>query len=210
VVALSVLDTAPVWQGSTPADSLRDMMDLARRVERLGYHPPLVVAEQFGTLEALHPGRIDLGIGRAPGTDPLTARALRRPAEQLAGKDFPSQLAELTGYFDGPNTDADEHPIHAIPAEGNRPSLWLLGSSDSSAELAGRLGLPYAYAHHIRPDGVGPALEVYRPSFRPSTALPGRRARLRRHAWLIRRVLLSPACPEAHGKWRVRARLGGI
>lgn len=214
MVTLSVLDTAPVWQGSTPAQSLRDMMDLAQRVERLGYrrywvaehhntlsiasssppvlvgqlasvtstlrvgsggvmlpnHPPLVVAEQFGTLEALHPGRIDLGIGRAPGTDPLTAQALRRTTE--AGEDFPGQLIELTGYFDGPNTGAEGHPVHAIPAEGNRPSLWLLGSSDSSAELAGRLGLPYAYAHHIRPDGVGSALDVYRSAFRPSATLP--------------------------------------
>ena len=120
-------------------------------------HPPLVVAEQFGTLEALHPGRIDLGIGRAPGTDPATARLLHRAGE------FPGQLAELMGYF------ADESAVDAIPAAGNQPSIWLLGSGSSSAELAGRLGLPYAFAHHIRPENTEAALARYRECFRPSS-----------------------------------------
>jgi luciferase family oxidoreductase group 1 len=149
-------------------------------------HPPLIVAEQFGTLEALHPGRIDLGIGRAPGTDPLTARALRQTS------DFPSQITELAGYFDGPNT-ADGHAVHAIPAEGNRPSMWLLGSSDSSGELAGRLGLPYAFAHHIRPENVGPALAAYRDSFQPSAALPA--------PYVMVATLVLAADTQEHAEW---------
>lgn len=214
-VPLSVLDTAPVWKGSTPAQSLRDMMDLAKNVERLGYrrywvaehhntlsiassspavlvgqlasvtktlrvgsggvmlpnHPPLVVAEQFGTLEALHRGRIDLGIGRAPGSDPTTAKALRRTTEELAGGDFPGQIGELMAYFAGPIENGAGKEINAIPAEGNGPPVWLLGSSSGSAELAGRLGLPYAFAHHINPANTLSALEVYRQSFTPSPAL---------------------------------------
>ncbi|SMD20744.1 LLM class flavin-dependent oxidoreductase [Kibdelosporangium aridum] len=194
---LSVLDTAPVWQGSTPAQSLRDTVDLAKHVERFGYrrfwvaehhltpsiastspavlvgqiasatstirvgsggvllpnHPPLIVAEQFGTLAALHPDRIDLGIGRAPGSDPGTVRLLRRSE---AG--FPAQLAELRGYF------ANEMIPAAAP-------VWLLGSSASSARLAGELGLPYAFAHHFNPADTLPAVAAYRESFQPSAAL---------------------------------------
>jgi luciferase family oxidoreductase group 1 len=104
-------------------------------------HQPLVVAEQFGTLEALHPGRIDLGIGRAPGTDQRTARALRRGTDPLGADDFPEQLHELASYFRG------EGPVLAVPAAGQRPAIWLLGSSGYSAQLAGLLGLPFAFAH---------------------------------------------------------------
>ncbi|MEQ3549967.1 LLM class flavin-dependent oxidoreductase [Pseudonocardia nematodicida] len=130
-------------------------------------HRPLVVAEQFGTLEALHPDRIDLGIGRAPGTDPRTAAALRGiAADRLhAPDDFPDQLVELSSYFRG---DAD---VVAVPATGNAPSLWLLGSSDYSAQVAGMLGLPFAFAHHFSSRNTLPALERYRARFRPSATL---------------------------------------
>lgn len=127
-------------------------------------HQPLVVAEQFGTLEALHPGRIDLGIGRAPGTDPVTARALRRGLTE-GPEDFPRALGELTAYFRG------EERVVAVPAVGNVPSIWLLGSSDYSAQLAGLLGLPFAFAHHFSAQNTLPALEAYRQTFRPSQVL---------------------------------------
>ncbi|WP_407939846.1 LLM class flavin-dependent oxidoreductase [Micromonospora tarapacensis] len=126
-------------------------------------HPPLVVAEQFGTLEALHPGRIDLGIGRAPGTDQVTALALRRTMEGLSAEGFPRELADLMGYFD----DAAGR-ITATPGRGQRPAVWLLGSSGFSAQLAGALGLPFSFAHHFSSQNTLPALALYRQSFRPS------------------------------------------
>jgi luciferase family oxidoreductase group 1 len=126
-------------------------------------HPPMVVAEQFGTLEALHPGRIDLGLGRAPGTDARTARALRRSPDSLSVDDFPEQVHELRSYF-------GERSI-VTPAAGNEPPVWLLGSSGYSARLAGLLGLPFAFAHHFSAENTLPALAVYRESFRPSTDL---------------------------------------
>ena len=141
-------------------------------------HPPLTVAEQFGTLEALHPGRIDLGIGRAPGTDRVTARVLRRQvfqdgAEGLPTPDFPAQLAELRGYFAGPAAQASpDGEVRAIPAEGNTPAVWLLGSTGYSAEIAGQLGVPFAFAHHVSPANARPALALYRRAFRPSPQLP--------------------------------------
>lgn len=131
-------------------------------------HAPLVVAEQFGMLEALHPGRIDLGLGRAPGTDQATARALRREASPAADE-FPRQLGELIGFFDGEFPDG--HPyrsITAVPGVGYRPPIWLLGSSGYSAQLAGTLGMPFSFAHHFAGDNTLPALELYRESFRPS------------------------------------------
>jgi len=130
-------------------------------------HPPLVVAEQFGTLEALHPGRIDLGIGRAPGTDQVTARALRRSTGPLSADDFPEQLAELTDYF----TSRDARGVTAVPALGNKPAIWLLGSSGYSAQVAGMLGLPFAFAHHFSAENTLPALALYRDRFRPSDVL---------------------------------------
>ena len=132
-------------------------------------HAPLVVAEQFGTLEALHPGRIDLGLGRAPGTDPATASALRRGASV---DDFPQEVLALRSFFDG--RWAPDHPwrtLHAVPALGNGPDLWLLGSSGYSAQLAGFLGLPFSFAHHFAPQGTLQAMELYRSSFRPSEVL---------------------------------------
>jgi luciferase family oxidoreductase group 1 len=140
-------------------------------------HPPLTVAEQFGTLEALHPGRIDLGIGRAPGTDRETARALRRSVDGLPAADFARQLAELRAYFAGRGAvghAADTPRIRAIPAEDNEPAMWLLGSTGYSAELAGLLGLPFAFAHHLSAASAAnarPALALYRKTFTPSATL---------------------------------------
>ncbi len=128
-------------------------------------HQPLVVAEQFGMLDALHPGRIDLGIGRAPGTDQRTARALRRGTAPLGADDFPAALTELSSYFTG------EGPVLAVPARGQRPALWLLGSSGYSAQVAGLLGLPFAFAHHFSGENTLPALALYRETFRPSAVL---------------------------------------
>ena len=129
-------------------------------------HAPLVVAEQFGTLEAFHPGRIDLGIGRAPGTDQRTALALRGPGG-LSAENFPEQLTELLAYFEPSDTRA----VNAVTAEGNRPPVWLLGSSGFSAQLAGALGLPFSFAHHFAAENTIPAVQLYRDNFRPSEAL---------------------------------------
>jgi len=126
-------------------------------------HAPLVVAEQFGTLEALHPGRIDLGIGRAPGTDQRTALALRRTMAGLSAEGFPQELSDLIGYFQG-----DNDLIQAVPGRGNEPAIWLLGSSGFSAQLAGMLGLPFSFAHHFSSANTVPALNLYRENFRPS------------------------------------------
>ncbi len=135
-------------------------------------HSPLVIAEQFGMLEALHPGRIDLGLGRAPGTDGLTAAALRRSNRPDSGNDFPNQLGELLGYFnDSLPADHPFHRIHATPARGFQPSIWLLGSSDFSAHLAGRLGIPFSFAHHFAGEGTEAAAAVYRKAFTPSDVL---------------------------------------
>jgi luciferase family oxidoreductase group 1 len=210
-IPFSVLDLAPVPEGASVSDSFRNTLELARRVEALGYkrfwlaehhnmsgiassatsvlighvaggtkeirvgsggvmlpnHSPLVVAEQFGTLEALYPGRIDLGLGRAPGTDQITMRALRRNFA-AANEDFPRDVAELRAYF------APARPgqlVRAVPGEGLRVPLWLLGSSLYSAQLAAEMGLPFAFASHFAPDYLLHALEVYRESFRPSEEL---------------------------------------
>ncbi len=135
-------------------------------------HAPLTVAEQFGTLEALHPRRIDLGIGRAPGTDRATARALRRSAESVPPAGFVRELAELRSYF-ASEAGEDNAPGHirAIPAEGNTPAVWLLGSTGYSAELAGVLGLPFAFAYHFSAANARPALALYRRTFTPSATL---------------------------------------
>jgi len=207
---LSVLDLAFVPAEATPADALRNSLDLARHAERRGYHrywlaehhnmigiasaatavvigyiaggtrtirvgsggimlpnhAPLVVAEQFGTLESLYPGRIDLGLGRAPGTDPLTVRALRRSIE--SADQFPQDVLELQSYFEEPGPG---QAVRAVPGAGLKVPLWILGSSLFGAELAGHLGLPYAFASHFAPTHLLPALEIYRESFRPSAQL---------------------------------------
>ena len=135
-------------------------------------HSSLVVAEQFGMLEALHPGRIDLGLGRAPGTDQLTATALRR-APLTAKDDFPEQFNDLMGYFEG--TLPPEHPFHrvrATSAVGNMPKIWMLGSSDYGAHAAAVLSLPYSFAHHFAADNTLLALSTYRSHFQPSGEMP--------------------------------------
>ena len=129
-------------------------------------HAPLVVAEQFGTLEALHPGRIDLGLGRAPGTDGETARALRRYFE--AADQFPRDVLELQAFL-APAVEGQR--VAAYPGQGSNVPLWLLGSSLFSAELAAQLGLPFAFASHFAPELLLPALQTYRAGFRPSKQL---------------------------------------
>ncbi len=207
---LSILDLAPIVEGSTPADALRNSLDLAQHAERFGYnrfwlaehhnaigiasaatavviahvaggtqtirvgaggimlpnHAPIVIAEQFGTLEALHPGRIDLGLGRAPGTDQLTIRALRR--DPMSADTFPQDVVELQQYL------ADAQPgqaVRATPGAGSKVPLWILGSSLFGAQLAAMLGLPYAFASHFAPEALLPALEIYRERFQRSAQL---------------------------------------
>jgi luciferase family oxidoreductase group 1 len=130
-------------------------------------HAPIVIAEQFGTLDALYPGRIDLGLGRAPGGDTAVTRALRRGLNSN-GDDFPLLLAELRGFL------APLQPgqtVRAVPGMGTNIPIWLLGSSGFSAQLAAHLGLPFAFASHFQPDNLLPALEIYRETFQPSEVL---------------------------------------
>src|SRR5688572_30606199 len=130
-------------------------------------HAPLVVAEQFGTLESLYPGRIDLGLGRAPGTDHLTMRALRRNTTPGADT-FPQDVVELQAYF---RAAQPGQLVHAVPGAGLHVPIWLLGSSLFSAQLAARLGLPFAFASHFAPDHLMDALHLYRSTFEPSDVL---------------------------------------
>lgn len=132
-------------------------------------HAPLVIAEQFGTLESLYPGRIDLGLGRAPGSDQATMRALRRGLGSN-GDDFPELVEELREYFN-PSVEPHMRMVRAVPGEGLNIPIWLLGSSGFSAQLAGQLGLPFAFASHFSPKFTVPALELYRSSFQPSEVL---------------------------------------
>lgn len=208
--ALSVLDLAPIVEGGTPGDALRNSLDLARHVETWGYrrfwlaehhnmvgiasaatavaigyvaggtstirvgaggimlpnHAPIVIAEQFGTLEALYPGRIDLGLGRAPGTDQRTVRALRR--DPARADQFPQEVLELQAFL-GPVQPGQA--VRAVPGADSNVPLWILGSSLFGAQLAAMLGLPYAFASHFAPDALMQALEVYRARFEPSQQL---------------------------------------
>ncbi|MCD5986723.1 MULTISPECIES: LLM class flavin-dependent oxidoreductase [Pseudomonas] len=210
-VKISTLDLVPVRHDSGPAQSLRNSLDLAQHVEKLGYnrfwvaehhnmdgiassatsvllgylaggtstirvgsggimlpnHAPLVIAEQFGTLASLYPGRIDLGLGRAPGSDQMTARALRRERSGSAD-DFPEDVAELMAYL-GPRTP--DQRVIAVPGTGTNVPIWLLGSSLFSAQLAGQRGLPYAFASHFAPRYMHEAIRVYRNHFEPSAVL---------------------------------------
>jgi luciferase family oxidoreductase group 1 len=207
---LSVLDLAPIVEGSDAGAALRNSLDLAQHVEGWGYrrfwlaehhnaagiasaatavviahvaagtttirvgaggimlpnHSPLVIAEQFGTLAELHPGRIDLGLGRAPGTDGLTVRALRRDVQ--AFESFPEDVLELQRFLFDPQPG---QRVVATPGAGTRVPLWILGSSLFGAQLAALLGLPYAFASHFAPEALLPALDVYRSSFKPSSQL---------------------------------------
>ena len=211
-LGVSVLDLVGMRAGEPAGSAIARSVDLAQRVEQLGYkrywlaehhsiaglacsatpvlighvaaatksirvgsggvmlpnHAPLVVAEQFGTLEALYPGRIDLGLGRAPGGDFSTMRALRRDLGQ-GGEDFPVLLEELRTYL-GPERPGQA--VKAIPGQGSNVPITLLGSSDFSARLAGMLGLPFAFAAHFAPDYLYAAARLYREQFRPSVALP--------------------------------------
>ena len=208
---LSVLDLAPIAQGSTAGQALRNSRDLARHAERLGYrrywlaehhnmvgiasaatsvaigyiaegtstirvgaggimlpnHAPLAIAEQFGTLESLYPGRIDLGLGRAPGSDQITARALRRTLVGDADR-FPQDVAELQAYF---RPTEPGQAVQAVPGAGLNVPLWILGSSTFGAQLAAYLGLPFAFASHFAPAQLESALAFYRQGFRPSAQL---------------------------------------
>lgn len=150
-------------------------------------HAPLVIAEQFGTLATLYPGRIDLGLGRAPGTDQMTARALRQ--NLVRDEDaFPQDVVELQGYLD------DAQPgqaVRAIPGMGTKVPIWLLGSSLYSAQLAAYLGLPFAFASHFAPDYLMQALDVYRRTFRPSADWP------RPHAMVAVNVVAADTDAEA-------------
>ena len=207
---LSVLDLAPIVEGSTAGQALRNSRDLAQHAERFGYrrfwlaehhnavgiasaatavviahvadgtstirvgsggvmlpnHAPIVIAEQFGTLAELYPDRIDLGLGRAPGTDQLTVRALRRDAS--AADTFPQDVLELQRYLAEPQPG---QAVRATPGAGTKVPLWILGSSLYGAQLAGMLGLPYAFASHFAPDALLPALAAYRETFEPSEQL---------------------------------------
>ena len=149
-------------------------------------HAPLVIAEQFGTLDALYPGRIDLGLGRAPGTDQPTMRALRR--DHTSADTFPSDVQELQALLGEPF--AGQH-VHAVPGQGSHVPLWILGSSLFGAQLAAALGLPYAFASHFAPAALVPALQFYRENFRPSEQLD------KPHAMLAANVIVADTDDEA-------------
>jgi luciferase family oxidoreductase group 1 len=213
---LSVLDVSPVPSGSSSTDALRNTLDLAKLVDKLGYtrywlaehhntpliassapeimighvadattrirvgsggimlpnHTPLKVAETFRVLEALHPGRVDLGLGRAPGTDPVTAMVLRRSRQALEADDFPARLDDLLAFLN--HGFPRNHPlerIRAMPDDVPMPEVWLLGSSDFSAILSAHEGLRFAFAHHIQPAPAVTALRLYHEQFRPSEYL---------------------------------------
>ena len=129
-------------------------------------HSPLVIAEQFGTLESLYPGRIDLGLGRAPGSDQLTARALRRNLDTNPNQ-FPDDVIELMGYFSA----TQRHAVRAVPGAGLNVPIWILGSSLFGAQVAAALGLPYAFASHFAPEQMMQAIALYRSTFKPSAQL---------------------------------------
>jgi luciferase family oxidoreductase group 1 len=210
MVPLSVLDLAPIPEGSDAAEALRRSLDLARHAERWGYqrfwlaehhsmpgiasaatavviahvaggtssirvgaggimlpnHAPLVIAEQFGTLASLFPGRIDLGLGRAPGSDQLTIRALRR--YHSAADSFPNDVAELMYYF---RPVEPGQAVQAVPGAGLEVPIWILGSSLYGAQLAAAMGLPFAFASHFAPAMMTEAIQLYRTGFRPSDQL---------------------------------------
>jgi len=210
---LSILDLAPIVDGSNAATALRQSIALAQHAEALGYtrfwvaehhnmegvassatavligqlaaattsirvgsggimlpnHAPLTIAEQFGTLATLFPDRIDLGLGRAPGTDQPTMRALRRHLSSAAEDRFPEDVMELQAYL-GPEREGQV--VRAVPGQGTEVPIWLLGSSLYSAQLAAYLGLPFAFASHFAPDQLQQALDIYRAQYRPSERNP--------------------------------------
>lgn len=149
-------------------------------------HSPLVIAEQFGTLESLYPGRIDLGVGRAPGTDPRTVRALRR--DPMAADTFPQDVLELQAFLAPVQSG---QAVRAVPGAGTEVPIWILGSSTFGAQLAATLGLPYAFAAHFAPGDLFPALDVYRKRFEPSKQLD------RPHAMVAVNVVAADTDDEA-------------
>lgn len=157
---------------ASPAVAINELVNATERIRvgsggvLLSNHAPILIAEQFGTLEAFHPGRIDLGIGRAPGGSKTAAQVVRSDAERNA-LPFEDQLEELLAYF----SPSEDRAVRAVPAEGNAPPVWLLGSTEFSARLAGRLGLSYAFALHLNPDAMADAVQLYRESFQPSAAV---------------------------------------
>ncbi|MEX9212884.1 luciferase-like monooxygenase [Providencia rettgeri] len=211
-ISLSLLDLAPIIQGSTAKETFAHSLDIAQLAEKLGYHrywlaehhnmtgiasaatsvligylaantrtlrlgsggvmlpnhSPLVIAEQFGTLNTLYPERIDLGIGRAPGSDQRTMQALRRHMNTDIDN-FPQDVAQIINWFDAINPDPAVRPV---PGFGEKIPVWLLGSSLYSARLAAQMGLPFAFASHFAPDLLLQALDVYRANFLPSQRLP--------------------------------------
>jgi luciferase family oxidoreductase group 1 len=152
-------------------------------------HPPLVIAEQFGTLASLHPGRIDLGLGRAPGSDPITAEALRR--DPAGGDRFPQDVLELLHYFE---PAAAGQRVRAVPGAGLDVPVWILGSSLFGAELAAHLGLPYAFASHFAPQAMLQAVALYRERFRPSARLAT--------PYVMLGVNVVAAATDAEARWR--------
>ena len=150
-------------------------------------HSPLIIAEQFGTLATLYPGRIDLGVGRAPGTDMATARALRRNLE--SGDNFPQDVVELIGYF---SDEAAQARVRPIPGAGTKVPVWILGSSTYGAQLAAHLGLPYAFASHFAPAALETALTIYRETFRPSPHLE------KPHFMLAMNIFAADSDEEGH------------
>ena len=167
-------------------------------------HAPLVVAEQFGTLAALHPGRIDLGIGRAPGTDQATALALRRTVEGLSAEQFPQELASLINFF----TEDDPGRSSPHPGAGLKPDVWLLGSSGYSAQLAGLLGLPFAFAHHFSAAEHAPGAGAL-PGPVPAVALARRAVRDGRGLHGVRRHRRAGPLPDGAGRAVVPAAAPG-
>jgi len=151
-------------------------------------HAPLTIAEQFGTLAELFPGRIDLGLGRAPGTDRPTMRALRRSLESTGEDAFPNDVLELQGYLAPASADA---VVRAVPGQGTEVPIWLLGSSLYGAQLAAYLGLPFAFASHFAPDLLMQALQIYRATYKPSARHP------RPHAMVGLNVVVAPTDEEA-------------
>jgi luciferase family oxidoreductase group 1 len=230
MIPLSVLDLAPVTEGSTPAQTFANTVDLARAAERAGYrrfwlaehhnmpgiasaatavlighvagatktirvgaggvmlpnHAPLQVAEQFGTLGALYPGRIDLGLGRAPGTDQAATRALRRYYQ--GAEEFPADVVELLSYFEPVR---EGQAVQAVPGAGIEVEAWILGSSLFGAQLAASLGLSYAFASHFAPAAMEEALALYRARFKPSPRLA------RPHVMLALNVVAAETDEEA-------------
>lgn len=150
-------------------------------------HAPLVIAEQFGTLASLYPDRIDLGIGRAPGTDPLTARALRRHLDDT-GEGFPQDVLELQSYL---SAEGSQQPVKAVPGMGTQVPIWILGSSLYGAQLAAHFGMPYAFASHFAPADLFDALAAYRQTFRPSAQLA------EPYAMVLVNVIAAPSDEEA-------------